>query len=313
MSKLNQDETLYSRWLNNQLSDEELAQLKASGDDRILNEITRTIDSWSLPELSENHRQKLAEKLAQRKQTKVIPLYKRTWFYAAAACAVVLIVSVLFVKLGAENNLIDGTVLVQCNAGETKTIILPDESEVTLIGQSSIQYDSLSFKNKRHVDLTGMGQFNVTSGEGFQVDYENGQVNVIGTEFSVQTLQDFSTVKCFEGKVSVSSGDQKTILEPGDGVRHHKNENHDAFDFNIANESSASKELAFDNAPLEEVCNSLSITYGLTFEAKDVDFGRKYSGRYPIGSLDTALLMVFRPMQIDYTVEGSTVFLKNNY
>lgn len=88
--------------------------------------------------------------------------------------------------------------------GETRTVTLPDRSEVTLNAESRIQYDQNGFDDHRFVTLRGEALFNVTTSTApFIVESRGIETRVLGTSFNICARDDRVEVACFTGKVSV--------------------------------------------------------------------------------------------------------------
>ena len=97
--------------------------------------------------------------------------------------------------------------------GENNTFYLPDHSKVILTANSQIKFPKLFFT--RNVTLHGDAYFEVEKGSKFSVKTPNGEVNVLGTRFSVSdNINDF-VVCCFEGKVKVKYRKEERQLFKG--------------------------------------------------------------------------------------------------
>ncbi|MHC8402730.1 FecR family protein [Pseudomonas sp. MDT1-17] len=89
--------------------------------------------------------------------------------------------------------------------GEIRTVTLADQSQVTLDADSAIAVDFS--RGERHVELRrGAGFFRVThNGEPFVVDAEQGQVQVLGTQFEVRLQPHGAQVTVLSGRVGVTA------------------------------------------------------------------------------------------------------------
>ncbi|MFJ2713546.1 FecR family protein [Pseudomonas sp. NPDC087346] len=104
--------------------------------------------------------------------------------------------------------------------GEIRTVILADQSQVTLDADSAIAVDFSH--GERHVQLRrGAGFFSVThTGEPFVVEAEKGQARVLGTQFEVRLKPQGAQVTVLSGRVGVTAqadGEQQ-ILTAGQQV-----------------------------------------------------------------------------------------------
>lgn len=113
------------------------------------------------------------------------------------------------------------TVMVSTNYGEKMELVLPDQTQVILNANSSLEYNR---KNVRDVLVEGEVFFNVKkkpqTGDKFFVRTRNLKVEVLGTSFNVNTRFDETEVYLKEGKIKLDlglGGDQEPILMvPGD-------------------------------------------------------------------------------------------------
>jgi transmembrane sensor len=306
MNTENKD-TLYARWLINDLTPEEKSLFEKSNDAETLKKITDTIDNWSLPELKQNPLSKIKTRVSTSSNSKIIPLYKKTWFTAMAAAIALIVCSVWFFSSQKPKQIIK----LSCYAGETKNFTLPDGSLITLSGNSKLSYNATDFIDNRNLDLQGEGYFEVRKKGGFEVNFAGGTVKVMGTKFTILSDKNLSSVKCFEGKVEVDLGSEKINLEKGNGVRKLISTQSEKYNLTEEVYQPEQKEIHFNNTPLAEVCASLSLFYNVSIITNDINLNRNFTGLYKISNLDTALFMVFEPMGISFKHEGSSVILKN--
>jgi transmembrane sensor len=104
--------------------------------------------------------------------------------------------------------------------GEIRTVILADQSQVTLDADSAIAVDFSH--GERHVQLRrGAGFFSVThTGEPFVVEAEKGQARVLGTQFEVRLKPQGAQVTVLSGRVGVTAqaDGEQLILTAGQQV-----------------------------------------------------------------------------------------------
>jgi transmembrane sensor len=302
------ENNLYARWLNNELTGEERNELQKNGDEEVLIRIIKTVDEWTLPELEANTFEQIQSKLSSSKEeAKVVPLFKRPAFLAIAA-SVILLVG-LFALINPFGTSAADMTEMACNAGETKQFTLPDNTVIILYGKSKIKYDKKHFNDKRVLNLEGEAYFEVNRKGAFEVDFAQGQVNVLGTKFNILTGPD-AAVKCYEGKVKVELEKNSAVLTQGMGVRKSEKGGFSQFTFTEELPSAGSYRL-IQNAPLDEVCNTLSVFYDIKVINENVDLNRKFSGSMSLVNVDTALTMIFSPMDIEWKRESNTVTIKN--
>ncbi|MDE1191798.1 MAG: DUF4974 domain-containing protein [Arachidicoccus sp.] len=99
-------------------------------------------------------------------------------------------------------------------------IILPDGTHVWLNAQSSLKYPVTFSGQKRIVELTGEGYFEVAKNASmpFTVITKNQQVTVLGTHFNIKSYEDEENIRTtlLEGSVNVASQTGNTILSPNE-------------------------------------------------------------------------------------------------
>ncbi len=113
--------------------------------------------------------------------------------------------------------LFDGNqqILESTQYAETKSVTLPDGSEVRLNNDSRLTYNKSFSDGNRTVDLQGEAFFTVVKNENpFVVKTDNASVVVLGTEFNVWARNEETRITVREGKVSV----QSSGTEANDGL-----------------------------------------------------------------------------------------------
>lgn len=303
-------DNIYARWITNQLSKEEENELKASGDWEILQKIVQETSTWSLPEMKADAFDRLRDRIQnppQKKDSKIISIDRYKKYYAIAASILILIAAYWLFVLPNE-------ITYTCEAKQIRKVILPDQTEVVLNGNSSLTYVEEEWEQERKVEMTGQAYFHVVKKGPFEVKFEQGTVDVLGTRFSVMAGKDISSVKCYEGTVKVESPEgQDYILTKGKGVRLFvSNATPDTFHVMEPTIPWTEGESSFQNTPLVEVINELIIQFNVSFDVHQIDLNRRYTGKFLHSDLKTALNMVFTPMGIQYELSesGKKVILK---
>ncbi|WP_294626959.1 FecR family protein [uncultured Bacteroides sp.] len=167
--------------------------------------------------------------------------------------------------------------ILECIApeGETKEVILPDGSGVTLNSGTVLVYPSEFTAATRTVYLSGEGYFNVTkkSHHPFVVKTQHLNVQVLGTSFNLQAypLNSKTTTTLLTGSVKV----EKTT-NPGQSVTLTPNQqlNYDNYtgEFNTKDIDATlycewtKGRLNFITVPLKEIFRTLERTYAVTFQ-----------------------------------------------
>lgn len=190
---------------------------------------------------------------------------------------------------------------------QTKTLFLPDNSEVVLNAQSKLNYNKKEWQNNRTLELDGEAFFKVTKGNTFTVFTDAGSIQVLGTQFNVKERERYFEVQCYEGSVSVTYQHNKTILLPGKSFRVLNGKVVDTNNFNKETPSWLVHETTFDNVPLWQVINELEIHYNIKIEAKTVDVDKMFSGSFTHTNQNIALQSVTIPLKLSYKIQGDKV------
>ena len=250
-------------------------------------------------ERKEEYRKKAAQLLAeyenrQRMQQRRISLrnniirLRKVWYAAAAVLLIGLLTPVvyhLYTIPEAEQPIIYVEAVTQ--RGEIKTVVLPDQTEVTLNAGSSIKYLANFSNDKRSVELYGEALFNVTSdlARPFTVNTEKMNIRVVGTVFSVTAYDDDLTtsVSVASGKVEVGLADKTVMLGKNQQVKMNKaTGNIEKTTIDAGNCLSwTTGTLYFDRTPIREVVNILNRHFPqVDIELADGDYYYLITGKY---------------------------------
>lgn len=288
------EETFLAQWLEGNLSDTELKNRISKADYNVYLKLLKGLEaSDQLNASTEDSFNKIQQKIANKnKKSPIFKLHPVRWSIGIAASIVFLFG--LFSILG--NN----STIHETNFGETKTITLLDGSQVILNSKSTITFNDIDWKENRQLTLDGEAYFKVEKGSTFTVNTTNGSVTVLGTQFNVNSTNDFFEVVCYEGKVSVSSGSSEHILLPSQSVRK-INDN--------PSESSTTKRLeptwiygesTFKSVPIKYVITALEDQYNIKIDSESIDDTTVFSGSFPHHNLRVALITVFDALEMKY-------------
>jgi transmembrane sensor len=108
-------------------------------------------------------------------------------------------------------------VLTTPKAGEYK-MVLPDGTQVWLNASSSLSFSNKYNKDDRKVFLKGEAYFEVAHNKNmpFTVDFNNTEVEVLGTHFNVNTYDKESKTTLLEGAVRIIERGTQKLLKPGE-------------------------------------------------------------------------------------------------
>ena len=293
------------KWLNKEISDEELLRLKETENFKTLHKISHYSTQFDVPKVDvEKALADLKNKTKNNsKRGKVISFnFKNLYKYAAAIVILMTTSYYLFFNNEADFN---------TYFAETKTFNLPDNSEVILNANSEITYSKTAWKERRNLTLSGEAYFKVQKGKRFTVNTEIGEVTVLGTQFNVKEREGYFEVKTYEGLVSVSYKDtliklpRGTIFKVVDGIIDTTNT------FDVNEKSWLQKESNFKSIQLRFVLAEIENQFGYKIETKDLDLNKLYSGGFTHTDINIALKSVTIPLQLSYKIEGKKITLFN--
>lgn len=273
---------LLARWLNNDLSEDELAKFKASPDFEKYQKIKNYTDHLEVGDLDENTM--LSNILKQKKATpKVVPLYK-TWMFRAAA-VFVLALGVMFVL----KFFIPET--QTANFGEKTSFSLPDNSEVVLNSGSEINYKKWNWDNHRHLELKGEAYFRVAKGRKFEVQTSLGKVTVLGTQFDVKARKNRFDVVCYEGRVKVNYANTQILLTHGQSVSF---ENGKQANINVTSLKPEwiEDQICFYKEDIRSILDEVERQYNISIELNSKDTTSLFTGKLPAKDLNVALQII---------------------
>ena len=170
--------------------------------------------------------------------------------------------------------------------GEIRTLTLPDGSEVTLNGNSSITY-----AGERELWLEGEAYFKVqhtADHQRFRVHLADTlSIEVVGTQFNVHRRPSGTEVALVEGKIILNNGESRIEMKPMDVVYLNDRTNGGFELSSKANVTSHTawqqRRLLLDHTSLAELTQTLEDTYGISTKVlQDSVLNRKASGSIPV-------------------------------
>lgn len=221
---------LLARYLDNRCADAELKvlfQSLATPEGKILlrefldleAEAAEKNTSPMDPVASSRVFERLSERIEQDQHPRIVPLSRR-WIWRLAACFLGILMLAGIAYYGFNQ---DTTLTIATEAGQKRTVILPDGSRAILNANSTLVYEATwSGETARRVKLEGEAFFDITHDPAhpFYVKTSRLEIKVLGTAFNVKSNQ---TQKRFEttlirGKVTVRDLDaperRETVLKP---------------------------------------------------------------------------------------------------
>ena len=180
---------------------------------------------------------------------------------------------------------------------ETRTVTLPDQTEIVLNRYSSLTYPERFRGKDRKVQLQGEAGAII--------------VQVLGTHFNVEAYPEDTQVKTtlLEGSVSVSligKAEESLILSPNESAIYNK----DKKSLTLHTENNASEEiiwrngtLLFKSIPLQEIVRQLSNAFHTDIRIEDADLQNyRMTATFSDGeTLEEILSLLCRNQKFEYT------------
>jgi len=298
MEEFENKDSFLAKWASGELSEAEKAAFRKSKDYVFYKAILEGTDGLDVPKYNKDN---LFEKIKKEKNkgAKVIKLPAK-WMYAVAASVALFLGYVWFS---------DKTITHITGFGEQITLQLPDGSEIILNSGSELSYKKENWEDGlRTTHLTGEAFFKVEKGSDFIVETDNGNVTVLGTQFTVNTYGGFFHVACFEGKVAVAANEIESTLTQGEAMRLY-NGKVEEFNFKSPTPKWNQGESNFENTPLYQVIYALERQYGVSIHADNIDAEQLFTGSFTHTNLDIALRSVFESMQIKFTFSNKNTIV----
>jgi transmembrane sensor len=273
---------LLAKWLNNDLSQDELAEFKASPDFEKYQKIKNYTDHLEVGDLDENAM--LSNILSQKKVApKVIPLHKK-WAFRAAAIFVLAFGITFALKFFVPQT-------ETANFGEKTTFSLPDNSEVVLNSGSEINYKKWNWDNNRRLELKGEAYFRVAKGRRFEVQTNLGKVSVLGTQFNVKNRKNRFDVVCYEGRVKVNYANTQILLTHGQGVSF-ENGKQTKIKIHSSKPEWTENQICFYKENIRTLLDEVERQYNIKIELNTKDTISLFTGKLPAKNLDIALQII---------------------
>lgn len=263
-----------------------------------------TLKSMRLPQASETEASwmKLQQRIGAEERTPIVHINRRrvpAW--AAAAAVLVLVVGALALFSGGSTE--TGSV----TAMAYETAILPDGSEVRLAPGARIDY-SIEQGGERIINLTGEAFFEVTKGERFVVNTTAGQVEVLGTSFTVFAAEEQFSVECVTGKVAVSAGESKQHITAGQAVKKRNGTLCAPYAHNQTGNALGSDERSYTNADLNRVFQHVEQHFNVTVRLQGDLAGKEFSGSFVMRDAESTLRIITRAMNLDLEQVDATTY-----
>jgi len=296
-----------ARWVSGDLSPEEQQAFEKSDDYAVFNKINETSQKLDAPVFDASslfHKIQTEKSTKNQKTNHTVVKLVPNWAYGVAAS--IIIALGIFYAMNLQSNF-------ETQFSEQLTISLPDQSKVKLNSNSELHFNKFNWDSNRVVALNGEAFFDVEKGEKFRVITDEGEIEVLGTEFNVVSRHDYFEIQCHEGKVRVVNIDTsiETILTKGKAVRFVDNSKEE-WAFSQLRPDWLKGESTFKNTPLSQVIIALENQYKVVFDKSKIDTSKRFTGGFSHTNLKLALKTVFKPMSISFHSDDSNTIILNS-
>ncbi|HFA47911.1 MAG TPA: DUF4974 domain-containing protein [Bacteroidetes bacterium] len=311
------DEILH-KWINGELSAEELAVFKNRPEYDSLVELYKNTEDLAAPAYdADDVLSNILKrgKVVQMNKGKIIPLPQKNgrrafifnWIkYGVAASLLIIAGWFVFSNM-------DGEVVYELAKGERQEGILPDQSTFVLNAESRLSFDKKTWKKERSLYLEGEAFFHVTKGSKFTVNTPNGSVQVLGTKFNVWSRNNILEVKCQSGKVAVRTVAGKKIdeLTRNDALRISDGKVLEKWETPTADNATWVDGISkFRKVELAVVLEELERQFDIKINTGNIDTKEIISCNFQHGDLDAALKTTVSALGIRYEIlDGKRVQL----
>jgi len=162
----------------------------------------------------------------------------------------------------------------------TYRVVLSDGTKVWLNAASKLRYPASFSATSRRVELIGEAYFEVAPDRSrpFLVEVGSNTVEVLGTQFNINSYDAQWSTTLFEGSVKVSSDHASRLLAPGQEARI-KNKQISIRKADLRKAAAwRDNEFYFRNESMFDILSELSRWYDFEVELKDIPSERKFSG-----------------------------------
>tara|TARA_R110002050_G_scaffold350_3_gene2280 strand:- start:5989 stop:6897 length:909 start_codon:yes stop_codon:yes gene_type:complete len=293
-------ENYLAKWLNNELTQEELVKFKETEEYASYIKLREATNNLAAPDFNMAKAWDDLNKHKASTKKKVINLnpYKK---YLGIAAAITLIFVASFLYYGNLNE------EISTQYAERTEILLPDASEVRLNADSQISYSKKNWTKKRDIALNGEAYFKVAKGKRFTVTTEQGTVTVLGTQFNVENRKGYFEVACYEGLVSVVYNKHEIKLPAGNSLVVINGELQALKIPNTKEPSWIRNESSFKSIPLKFVLDEFQRQFNIEVSTKNIDTNQLFTGSFSNTDKELALQSISTPSQIMYKLEGNKV------
>lgn len=279
--------------------------------DKILNKLIASTRSPRGRFTAENSWKLLEKQLFARRNRRLL------WMRVASAAAVVLLCMAGWLAYEAWR---PAPMLMVSTLAETRTVVLPDQTKVTLNRYSTLSYPERFKEKRRKVHLQGEAYFEVAKDakHPFIVKAEAVRVKVLGTHFNVEAYPGDAEVRTtlLEGSVAVSlkGENQRLVLAPNESAVYNKEKR------TLVQEAAPGAKneilwrkgiILFDQLPLHEIVRQLSNAFQTDIRIDDPQLQNyRMTGTFDTSEDLTQILDLLKNAgNFNYKKENNTITL----
>lgn len=288
-----------AKWLNNEMTETELAEFKATSDYAIYEKIRKASADLTTPAFAEE--QLLTSILATKNEAKPVKLTSN-WIYKIAAVVVITLGLTYFLTLNptqkhwAEN-------------GKVTTFHLPDNSEVVLNSGSEIEFKEKKWNENRILKLTGEAYFKVAKGKTFEVITPLGKVTVLGTQFNVKARENRFDIVCYEGTVKVNYRTHEVLITKNQNVSFENGKQLQISTPTSNKPSWMNDQIEFYNDNFTAVIKEIERKYNITLSLKTAASNQFFTGKLPANNVEAALQIISSTYHLQATKQNEKVYI----
>ncbi|WP_299254179.1 FecR family protein [uncultured Lacinutrix sp.] len=293
-------EDLIKKWLDNNLSSQELEAFKQLKDFDELTRLDAALQQFKPQEFEDDkelEKLNLALKTKSKKQNNWLNPFMR-------------VAAILAICVGAYYYTTTLDTNIATEFAQKESIVLPDNSQVKLNAKSTLAFNKNSWEDSRNLDLIGEAYFKVAKGSKFTVHTTAGDISVLGTEFNINNRNNLFEVICYEGSVKVEHNKTSRVLKPGESFLILDNKLVERPKTNDTSPLWINNESYFESIPYTQVIAEFERQYNVTFSVNNIDTNEVFTGGFAHNNLDIALQAITIPLNLAYTKNNNKISLK---
>lgn len=212
--------------------------------------------------------------------------------------------------------------------GKHEQIVLPDESVITLNGNSGISYARTWRSDKpREIWLRGEAFFEVKhvairnrlrQSDSFHVHVSDLELTVLGTRFNVKNRRNTTEISLLEGRLRIEKtgkGAFVRMLKPGDAFIYDSSRQQlkDLARKPQVNKAWTNNEMDLDGYTLQEILDVLEDTYGYEITLKTPQLAqRRLTGTIPATNAEDILFVLKKVFNLKIDQKGNHLIISQN-